>query len=49
MSLGTPNKLHARGTSNSEPPATPEAPQALTAESTLRIIAVPISTWIPRV
>ncbi len=35
MSFGIPNKLHARGTNKSEPPATPEAPQALTADNKL--------------
>ena len=29
---------------NNEPPATPEAPQALTADSKLSTIAIPIST-----
>ncbi len=44
ISFGIPNKLQARGINNNEPPATPEAPQAHTAESTLKIIAVAIST-----
>jgi hypothetical protein len=43
-SSGIPNKLHARGISNKDPPATPEAPQAHTADSTLRMIAVGRST-----
>ena len=31
ISFGTPNKLHANGISNSDPPATPDAPDAETA------------------
>ena len=31
MSLEMPNKLHASGINNKEPPAIPEAPQAETA------------------
>ena len=40
ISFGIPNKLHARGMSKSEPPATPEAPAAAIADRTLRISAV---------
>jgi hypothetical protein len=43
-SLGIPNKLQASGINNSEPPATPEAPHAQTADNTLRMIAVGMST-----
>ena len=44
ISLGIPNKLQAKGISKREPPATPEAPQALIAERTLKSIAENIST-----
>ncbi|MNN92827.1 hypothetical protein D3C81_2111700 [compost metagenome] len=44
-----PNRLHASGISNSEPPATPEAPQAQIAATTLSRIAVGMSTVMPRV
>ena len=40
---------HARGINSKEPPATPDGPQALIAESTQRMIAVGRSTAIPRV
>ena len=49
ISDGTPNKLHAIGISNKEPPATPDAPAALSAASTQRMRAVPKSTSIPTV
>ena len=49
MSFGIPNKLHARGTNKSEPPATPEAPQALMADNKLSNKAIIIFTSIPRV
>ena len=49
ISLGIPNRLHARGISNNEPPATPEAPQAQMAATTLSSTAVGRSTVIPRV
>ncbi|MNF10435.1 hypothetical protein D3C80_2113680 [compost metagenome] len=49
MSLGMPNRLHASGISSSEPPATPDAPQAHTAAITLSNSAVRISTSIPSV
>ena len=39
-SLPMPNSEHASGMSSSDPPATPEAPQADTAASTHRITAV---------
>ena len=48
-SFGIPNKLQARGIRSNDPPATPDAPQADTAERTLRITAVAKSTSIPRV
>ena len=44
ISFGIPNKLQANGTKSKDPPATPEAPQALTADKTLNIMAVPKST-----
>jgi len=34
ISFGTPNKLHANGISNSDPPGTPDAPAAETAATT---------------
>ena len=49
ISLDIPNKLQANGISSKDPPATPEAPHAETAESKLRIKAVGISTGIPKV
>ena len=49
ISLEMPNRLQASGTSKSDPPATPEAPQALTADSTLKISAEAKSTSMPRV
>ncbi|MNY58071.1 hypothetical protein D3C86_1943650 [compost metagenome] len=49
ISLGMPNRLHASGISNSEPPATPEAPQAQIAATTLNRIAVGMSTTMPSV
>ena len=45
-SFGIPNKLHARGTRSSDPPATPDAPHALAADTIHRMIAVGISTEI---
>src|SRR5690606_41509825 len=48
-SFEIPNRLQAKGMSNREPPATPAAPQALTAATTLNSNAVKISTWIPNV
>ena len=48
-SLEMPNRLQARGTSSREPPATPEAPQALMADSTHSTTAVGKSTGMPRV
>ncbi|MNN67630.1 hypothetical protein D3C81_1832730 [compost metagenome] len=41
--------LHARGINKSDPPATPEAPAAATADKMLRISAVPKSTSMPTV
>lgn len=49
ISLGMPNRLQASGISSSEPPATPDAPQAQTAATTLSSTAVGRSTGIPRV
>src|SRR5699024_2499487 len=40
MSFEMPNKLQATGMSNKEPPATPEAPQAEMADTTLSKKAV---------
>lgn len=48
-SFGIPNKLHARGTRSSDPPATPDAPHALAADTIHRMIAVGISTEISSV
>ena len=45
-SFGIPNKLHASGINNNDPPATPDAPQALTADSNESNKAIPISTCI---
>lgn len=44
ISLGIPNKLQARGTRSRDPPATPDAPQALIADKTLSNRAEKIST-----
>ena len=49
ISLGMPNNEHAIGISRSEPPATPEAPQAESAARILKRIALGISTVIPKV
>src|SRR5690606_19336458 len=40
MSLPMPNRLHASGISSKEPPATPEAPQALMVATTESSTAV---------
>ena len=40
ISFDIPNKLQAKGISNKEPPATPEAPHADTADNKLSINAV---------
>ena len=48
-SLEIPNREHASGIKSNEPPATPEAPHALTADRTHNIIAVPRSTETPSV
>ena len=42
-SLGIPKSEQARGIRRSEPPATPDAPQAETADNTLSIMAEGIS------
>ncbi|MNJ67180.1 hypothetical protein D3C77_633320 [compost metagenome] len=48
-SLEMPNRPHASGISSSEPPATPDAPQAQTDASKLSSTAVGRSTGIPSV
>ena len=40
ISFEIPNKEHARGINSKDPPATPEAPHAETADKTLKMIAV---------
>ena len=47
MESGMPNSEHANGINRSEPPATPDAPQAESAAKRLKIIAVGISTHNP--
>ncbi|MNF05765.1 hypothetical protein D3C80_2055780 [compost metagenome] len=49
ISFGMPNILQASGISRSEPPATPDAPQAHSAATTLSSNAVGRSTGIPSV
>ncbi len=49
MSLPMPRKEHARGINRSEPPATPEAPQAPRVATTLRNTALGKLTSMPRV
>ena len=49
ISFGMPNILHASGISSSEPPATPDAPQAHSDATTLSSSAVGRSTGIPSV
>ena len=44
-----PNRLHANGINNNEPPATPEAPQAHKLATRLSRIALPKETSIPKV
>ena len=48
-SFGTPKRLQAIGIRRRDPPATPEAPAALNAASTQRMIDVRKSTWISSV
>ena len=48
-SLPMPNRLQASGISSKLPPATPEAPQADTAESAPKMTAVPKPTSTPMV
>ena len=48
-SLEMPNKEQASGIKSREPPATPDAPQAESADRTLKMMAVGISTGIPSV
>ena len=43
-SFGILNKLHATGINSSEPPATPDAPHALTVATKLNSNAMPKST-----
>ena len=47
ISLEMPNREQAIGISNSEPPATPDAPQAASVDNTLKNSAVGKSTAIP--
>ena len=49
ISSEIPNREHASGISRRDPPATPEAPHADRAASTLQMIAVGLSTLIPSV
>ena len=49
MSLGMLNRLQAMGISSSEPPATPDAPQAPMAAMILSSNAVQKSTAMPKV
>ena len=49
VSLSMANRLHAIGISSSEPPATPEAPQAPSEATTLSTSAVQKSTCPPSV
>ena len=49
ISEGIPNKEHARGMSNKDPPATPEVPQAVIVEIVHNKSAVGKSTTIPNV
>ena len=46
ISFGILNRLHAKGISSSEPPATPEAPHALMVATRLSSSAVKKSTWM---
>ena len=46
-SLSIPNRLHANGISSNEPPATPDAPHALTVATRLSSRAVAKSTVMP--
>ena len=48
-SFDMPNRLQLSGISSSEPPATPEAPQAESAATMDNNNAVAMSTWIPSV
>ena len=49
ISAGIPNSEHASGIRRSDPPATPDAPHALTAERTHRMTADGRSTEMPSV
>ena len=49
ISFEIPNNEQASGISNSEPPGTPDAPQADAVASTLRITAAPNDTGTPKV
>ena len=44
ISFEIPNKLHATGINNNDPPVTPEAPHAATVDNTLSTKAVKKST-----
>ena len=44
-----PNRLHANGINNNEPPATPDAPQAHKLATRLNRIALPKETSMPQV
>lgn len=44
ISFEIPNKLHATGINNNDPPVTPEAPHAATVDNTLSTNAVKKST-----
>ena len=49
MSFGMPNRLQAMGISSSEPPATPETPQAAMEATRHSNSVVPKSTGMPNV
>lgn len=49
ISLLILNKLQVKGTNKSDPPTTPEAPQAHTLVKIIKITAVKKSTFIPSV
>ena len=49
MSSEIPKREQAIGIRRRDPPATPEAPHAERAARRLRMMAIGISTWIPRV
>src|SRR5699024_12415596 len=49
ISSEIPSKLQAKGINNNDPPATPEAPVADTADKTIKITAVNKSTFTSNV